>query len=326
MPKSVKELSVLVVQVHYSSKDLLLDSLESLASEKLNHPYLSVLVVDNCSPNQMAGEIACQIKDRGWSDWITLIESEINGGYAYGNNLAVRYFEENNLQADVLWLLNPDTVVQKDSLSNALEQLSSDNHLIVGSRLIDPDGTPQKSKFPFPSLLTELSSGLRLGVLDRVINWWRRVTGDGPQWLAGASILMKFTTYREVGLMDDGFFLYFEEVDFINRAVSLGYNCVIAENSKVIHMVGASTGISDLRGPQPRRPKYWFESRNRYFLKNHGVLYLAACDLLFVVAYILWLSRKVVFDSRVVKDEPKNFLYDFISYGILNPRNWRKNF
>ncbi len=324
MPRSAKEQRVLVVQVHYATPGLLIDSLESLEREKYEHPNMSVLVVDNCSPDNAAMEIKREISRRGWNNWVSLIESELNGGYAYGNNLAVDYAHQNNIQADVLWLLNPDTVVQAGALTAALQEFCAEEKLIVGSRLTDVDGTHQKSIFPFPSILTELSAGFRLGVLDRLIERWQGAEESTQRWLAGASVLMDSHAYNELGKMDEGFFLYFEEVDFLKRAIDTGYCCTIAEGSKVVHMVGGATGISDLRGAQPRRPQYWFESRTRYFLKNHGVPYLVTCDLLFVSAYMVWLLRKSITDLKQVQNEPQNFLRDFVRYGILNPANWRR--
>jgi N-acetylglucosaminyl-diphospho-decaprenol L-rhamnosyltransferase len=314
---------ILVVQVHYNTPLLQIESLVSLESERAGYADFEVLVVDNCSPDGSANYLQEEIEKRGWSEWVSLLRSDVNGGYAYANNLAVAHHSKKNKSADVLWLLNPDTVVQNGALKQGLFELSKASKLIVGSRLTDLDGQFQNSKFHFPSILGEISSGFRLGVLDQLIAKYRNRYSSGNYWLAGASLFMNLQTYHELNGMDDNYFLYFEEVDFLNRAVTAGYRCQVAKDSYVVHFVGGSTGISDFRGTQPRRPKYWFDSRNRYFLKNHGVLYLALCDAFWIFGYITWFTRKSIIRSRQIKNEPKYYLYDFLRYGIFNPMNWR---
>ena len=103
----ISDQKILVVQVHYSTPNLLINSLQSLEVERLDFPQLQVIVVDNCSPDNSADEIESQIIKRNWGEWVSLIRSELNGGYAYGNNLAVKRCIARDPNTQLLWLLNP---------------------------------------------------------------------------------------------------------------------------------------------------------------------------------------------------------------------------
>jgi len=100
-------------------------------------------------------------------------------------------------------------------------------------------------------------------------------------WVAGASILVRREVFDAIGLIDEGYFLYFEEVDFLLRAKRAGFRTFYVPTSRVIHHMGASTGVTDEKQPPRRLPSYWFDSRRRYFLKNHGMAHALLADSLF---------------------------------------------
>ena len=94
---------------------------------------------------------------------------------------------------------------------------------IAGSRLEDPDGNVQPTGHPFPHPMGELSRGARLGLLDRMMH---RYTDKFPDlrepksydWVSGASMIIRREVLENVGLLDEGYFLYFDEVDYCYRA------------------------------------------------------------------------------------------------------------
>ena len=164
---------------------------------------------------------------------------------------------------------------------------------IAGSRLEDPDGTPQRSAFRFPTIASEFERGIRLGV--RVEDAASRVVAppvpeeESPtDWVAGASMIVRRAVFDAIGLMDEKYFMYFEEVDFCLQAKRAGWPCWYVPASRVVHLVGAASELSDARKHRKRRPRYWFDSRRRYFVKNHGLMYAALADLAFVVGFALW--------------------------------------
>ena len=146
---------------------------------------------------------------------------------------------------------------------------------IAGSRLEDPDGTPQRSAFRFHSVLSELESGLRLGLVSKLLRN-KIVAPPVPEktcridWVSGASLMIRQNVFNQIGLLDEGYFMYFEEVDFCLRAHRAGWECWYVPASRVVHLVGQSSGVNDGKQLRKRRPTYWFASRKRFFTKNFG--------------------------------------------------------
>ena len=318
-----------VVVVNYKTPDLVVDGLRALENERVVHSGIHVVVVDNFSGDDSVPKLRSAIESNAWSNWVKLVESPTNGGFSYGNNRGFKSLTEWLNSIDYYWLLNPDTEVQPGATQALLDSLTRNPRCIVGSRLMDRDGTPQCSTFNFPSLVSEMCSGFQLGILDRLLSS-HTVWQDVPEyecqvdWLAGASLMFTASVFEQIGLMDEEYFLYFEEVDYLLHAKLHGVPCRYVPGSEVFHEVGAATGISDERKEQPRKPSYWFESRTRYFRKNHGRLYSFSTDAAFVIGYCTWLLRKRAVDAEVLKLQPPFFLRDFIKHSQLNPMQWSR--
>ena len=128
----------------------------------------------------------------------------------------------------------------------------------------------------------------------------------------GASLLVRQAVFQDVGGMDEEYFLYYEETDFCLRAARAGWPTWYVPGSAVVHLVGQSTGVTAIEGPPKRRPRYWFESRRRYFEKNHGRLYARWIDLVWLVAYGSFCLRNLV--QRKPTEDPPYFFRDFIAF------------
>ena len=198
-----------------------------------------------------SARLATAILENGWGDWATILPLDQNGGFAYGNNAAIRpALQEADPPCFVL-LLNPDTIVRPGALKSLVVFMESRPDIgIVGSRLEEPDGTPQQSAFRFPSVLGELEGGVRLGPVSRLLHRWAAFQPipeePGPvDWVAGASMIIRRQVFESIGLLDEGYFMYFEEVDFCRRARRAGWPCWYAPSSRVVHLVGQSSGVTD---------------------------------------------------------------------------------
>jgi hypothetical protein len=88
----------------------------------------------------------------------------------------------------------------------------------------------------------------------------------------------------EIGGVDENFFLYYEEVDFCRRAARHGWECWHVPESRVVHLVGQSTGVTRRHKRIGRRPFYWLESRRRYYSKHHNRLYGRLADMAWITA------------------------------------------
>ncbi|MEC8252191.1 MAG: glycosyltransferase family 2 protein [Planctomycetota bacterium] len=313
-----------VVIVNYRSAQLALDCLDSLAQERHAMPGLDVTVVENDSPDDSFDVLAEAVRERGWSQWVAVEKSPRNGGFSYGVNIAVRRGLATDEQPDGFLLLNPDPYVREGAVRALVDELRGDDSVgIVGSRLEDPDGTVQHSRFRFPSICNEFDDGLRLGVVhrllgDRVICPPHSDEAHDIDWVAGASMLIRREVFERVGLFDDGFFLYFEELDYARRARALGVRVRYAPLSRVVHLVGQSTGVTSRDGRPRRTPRYWFDSRKRYYKKHHSTLYKLFADAAFVFGRSAHHLLRVL--RRRPDRGPPRYLWDFVRHNWLPRR------
>jgi GT2 family glycosyltransferase len=295
--------------------------LHSLVDEVRSLPGTSVVVSDNASGDGSVEQIGAAIETEGWGDWASLLPLEHNGGYAKGNNAAIARSLQSTNPPPYFLLLNPDTIVRPGALQVLVDFMDEHPDVgIAGSRLEDPDGTLQCSAFRFHNVLSELDFGLSLGVVSKLLSKWvvaPPVSEETCQtdWVAGASMIVRREVFSSAGLLDEKYFMYFEEVDFCLRANKLGWPCWYVPKSRVVHLVGQSSGVTDTKRTPTRLPGYWFDSRRRYFLKNHGWLYAALADAARVFGFTLWRLRRVI--QRKPDKDPPRLLGDLLLNSVF---------
>lgn len=312
---------ILVVIVNYRTGKLAVDCLASLAGEVEANPALRVVVVDNASNDGSAETISAAIAASGWSAWAELVVSPVNGGFAHGNNTAVRRALAGFDPPDLFWLLNPDTQVRPGAVAS-LAAFFEDNPKagIAGTLIQEADGRPWRFAFRFPSILGEFERGIRLSVVTRLLDNHRvlRPMGDAPEladWVSGASMMVRRKVFEDAGLMDDAYFLYFEETDFCLAARRAGWTCWYVPDACIMHIAGQSTGVTASDTGRRRLPRYWFESRRRFFVKNYGRGYAALADFAWLAAHLLWSGRRLL--TGRPNDDPHHLLNDFLSVSAL---------
>jgi GT2 family glycosyltransferase len=193
---------------------------------------------------------------------------------------------------------------------------------IAGSRIHDPAGPDSGPiAFRFPSLINELDAGLGLGAFSALIRRWALVQplADRAQrvdWVCGASMLVRRRVFTDVGLLDEGYFLYFEETDFCLQAARAGWACWYVPTSRVTHFAGSATGVTSKQKATTRRPRYWFESRRRYFIKNHSRLYAAVTDLAWLTAHLTRRIRRALSIGHT-EIESREYVQDFVRCSAL---------
>lgn len=312
---------LLVVILNYRTPSMTIDCLRSLVGEVQSLPGTRVVVSDNASGDGSVEAIQAAIETEGWGDWASVMPLNRNGGYAFGNNAAIRPALQSANPPHKILLLNPDTVVRPGALKVLVDFMNEHPEVgIAGSRLEEPDGTPQRSAFRFHTLWSELDGGLRLGIVSKLLANWV-VAPPVPEkpcqtdWVAGASMIIRRDVFETVGLMDEAYFMYYEEVDFCLRANQSGWGCWYVPQSRVIHLVGQSSGVTDTKRPPKRRPQYWFDSRRRYFLKNYGWLYAAMTDVVWASSFALWRLRRRI-QGKSDTDPPK-LLFDSLRNSVF---------
>lgn len=309
-----------VVIVNYCTGRLTVDCLASLEAEVRANPALRVTVVDNASPDGSAELIEAAVAAHGWDAWAVVIRSPVNGGFAAGNNLAIRAALAGRHVPDLFWLLNSDTRVLPGAAATLSAFLARHPDVgIVGSGLIQDDGTPWPIAFRFPTILSEFERGARLGAVSRLLATHRvarRMGRDAEQvdWVPGASMVVRRAVLDAIGPMDDRYFLYFEETDFCLQARRAGWRTWYVPDAAVVHIAGQSTGLTGARPAAGRVPRYWFDSRRRFFVKNYGRGYAMLADLAWAAAHLLWRVRRL--RARGEPDPPA-LLRDFLSRSAL---------
>lgn len=311
---------LLIVIVNYRTAGLVVDCLHSLVTELSRVPGMRVIVIDNASGDNSVDIISEAIETMSVGKWVTLLPLEHNGGFAYGNNKGIRYAQEHGGMPEYVLLLNPDTYIRPRAVEALVKEMDRHPEVgIAGSRLEDPDGTPQRSAFRFHSLRSELNDALCFGPVSRLL---RRhiVAPEVPtervetDWVAGASMIIRREVFDAIGLMDETFFMYYEEVDYCRRAANAGYLCAYVPESRVVHLVGQASGVTDVK-QRKRRPAYWFAARRRYFDKHHGGAKRLLIDIVWTLGRCLFRLRNRL--TGRPDPDPPYLIRDFIRYSIF---------
>ena len=255
-------IDIAIAIVTYRSANLTIDCLSSIEAERSTQGVnIRAIVVDNVSGD--AKLVAKTIDQHGWWSWVTLITAPKNGGFAYGNNLALQRANADG-PPKYLHMLNPDTVVRKGAIGELVRFLEAHPDIgIAGSSFETLDGSEWPKAFRFPSLLSEFEEGLQFGLASRVLRRWvvAQLMTPVPQpidWVVGASMMIRWSVLDRIGGFDDNYFLYFEETDFCLRAKKAGLSTWYVPASRVMHIGGQSTNVSNRKAVPERLPAYWF--------------------------------------------------------------------
>ncbi|HKU42592.1 MAG TPA: glycosyltransferase family 2 protein, partial [Polyangiales bacterium] len=235
---------MLIIIVNYRTATLVADCLRSLEPEVAGLPGTRVVVVDGGSGDRSAEQIADCIRANGYERWAELLALRDNRGFAAGNNAGLRHALATGDRPDYVFLLNPDTVVLPGALG-ALASFMREHRRagIVGCRCENPDGSPRQTAFRFHSILGELESEAAMGMVSRMLAESRVAMPVWKEphrcdWVSGAAMLVRTEVFERIGLMDEDFFLYYEETDFALRAARAGFECWYLPASRVIHYCG----------------------------------------------------------------------------------------
>jgi GT2 family glycosyltransferase len=236
----------------------LADTLECLGSLRmLDYRNYKAIVVDNASRGDDV-----QVLRQKFGDYVHVIQNDVNYGFAEGNNIGIRYAIQ-HYQPDYLFLLNNDTVVAPDALSELVRAGEGDAKIgVLGPKIYYHDVNGRKDII--------WSAGGK-------IRWWHPWVydgigcgdEDGPKyqelkpvpWVSGAAIMIKRQVLDKVSLLDAGYFSGNEDVDYCFKARKNGFIVVCVPTSLIWHKVGrarphptsVSQGVLDEQTPKPRR-------------------------------------------------------------------------
>jgi len=271
-------LDLSVIIVNWNVKELLRECLNSIQGQfgDLNG---EVIVVDSASSDGSQAMVKEEFP------WVRLIANDENLGYPRGNNLGITASSGRHVL-----ILNPDTVLLNNTLPVMVDYLN--NHIdvgVVGPQLLNPDGSVQSSRRRFPTLLTGLfeSTWLEPLVPDSLLS--RYYVLDLPDdeendvdWVTGACMMVPRRILDHVGLFDEAYFMYSEELDLCRRVCVAGWRIVYLPEAQVVHHVGKSSEQA-----VTARHVNFQQAKLRYFRKHHGRL-AAGTLRLFLLANYAW--------------------------------------
>lgn len=256
--------SLSVVIVNWNGGPVLGECLAALFADRPAKGPLEVFLVDNASTDGSQSRAIAAYPQ------VVLIQNSRNRGFASAVNQAL-----GRAQGDVTLLLNPDVVLTPTAVSRLTGFMAEHPEAaIVGPRLLNADGTVQGSARRDPSPWTGVFGRTalltRLFPNNRVSR--RELPGlghrsDGPlevDWVSGACLLARRAAYERVGLMDDGFFLFWEDADWCLRLRSAGWKVYYLPTAEATHRVGVSRGQRVVRSAID-----FHVSAYRFYRKHH---------------------------------------------------------
>ena len=283
-----------IVILNYKTPDLVIDCLQSLATE-VDAERHRVIVVDNHSDDGSVERMQAAIATQNWGQWAEVLPSEVNGGFSAGNNLGIQAID-----AEAYLLLNSDTIVRPGAIATLLSTLESHPEAgLVSPRLEWPDATPQISCFRYHSPLSELIDSAATGPVTSLLSRCDVpiAVSDAPMepdWTSFACVLIRKAVIEQVGLMDEGYFMYYDDVDYCRQARDAGWDILHNPAARVVHLRGGSGSVKSDLAKRKRPRSYLYASRSRYFSKFYGPLGLLLANSMWLLGRSISLLREIV--------------------------------
>jgi len=267
----------------WTETQLCIDSLLPILNENTH-----LIICDNCS-NDDSWEHLQVFKN---NQFITLIQTGSNKGFAGGMNVGIKYALE-NLNPDFIWLLNNDVQIYPDALEKLLICANRNKNKkigIWGSTLLENDGKTQCAGgcvyYPYLTIFKPVLAGKTLEEIKEIDQ--DKVKLD---YIAGAALFIEIKIIEKIGLLNEEYFLFYEELDYSQRLKKAHFNIAWCKESVVIHKGSASVGnvrdnnkekiknanyyenLSTLKYSRNFYPKmFWFILINRFILKSFALM------------------------------------------------------
>lgn len=237
-------MEVVIVLVNWNQSKITIRCIESLFQNTQADPSFSfrILIVDNNSHKKSVRLLEQYLSGNPYGQAVQLIKNDRNAGFAGGNNVGIR-FAQDHYAPDFIWLLNNDIIVQQGALNKLVA---------AASQYPQPKIWASTIYEVFPELHFHCAGGFRYNSLFSIptpitLSSHENLPGGlhyplpEMDYPAGASMFIKADTFQEHGLMDETYFLYYEELDFVHQ---IGGKSHLAwcPDSILYHQSGKSTG------------------------------------------------------------------------------------
>lgn len=269
-----------IVLLNYNTKELTINCLNSIFDNPPSTEY-KVVLVDNASADGSVDEVKKMFKN------IKVIQNKKNLGFSAGNNIGLK-----SIDSDYYLLINSDTLVQKDSLDNMLKFMES--HLefgVISCKLLNPDRSFQPNAGQLPNPINTFLWVSNLDIVStnayqaRSKSYYKN--GREVGWVSGAVMLIKDEVLKKAGYLDEGIFMYGEDVEFCMRVKKNGFRVGWTDTAEVIHIGGASS-------KSPRFRQWLGEFRGLLYIYNKYYGNIISI-MMRCVFYVFILFRALVF-------------------------------
>jgi GT2 family glycosyltransferase len=287
----MKEPKIAIIIINWNTYQLTFNCLKSLKACTYNNK--TIFLVDNGSEDGSGDKIALEFPD------INFIKNEINEGFTGANNKALKVILKQNF--DYVLLLNNDTVVKPNFLSLLEARMDSDQNLAATQPLI----------LDFPNKNTIWNAGgsfnsffclFKTRCKGMIYNPKLKID-TYTQWISGCCILVKIAVIKKVGLLDNRFFIYFEDADWSIRMTNLGYKLGVVPESIIYHHSSGSNVKNNTSSEGNLSPySHYLNVRNHiYLIKKHSFLFNNLGSWLYQIFKIFSYSIYFILRGRLGK-------------------------
>ncbi|MEL7088876.1 MAG: glycosyltransferase family 2 protein, partial [Planctomycetota bacterium] len=233
--------------INYRTGDLTIDCIASVLAD-LDGIDGHVVVVDNASGDGSADQIATWIETEGCGARVHLVRSPSNSGFSGGHNQGMGH-----MAAETYLVLNSDAVLRPGFLRTILEAARArPDHGLFAPRIEYDDGPAQISTFRFATPASELMRAAQTGPVSKLLRHRIIALGETPdetaiEWASFACILLRGEMVAQLGPMDEGYFLYFEDAEYCLRARRAGWRIAYVPEARAVHFRGGSGPVKTLQ-------------------------------------------------------------------------------
>lgn len=277
--------------INYRTGRMTIDCVRSVLAD-IGDLAVQVIVVDNASNDGSADKIADWIALQPAGTPVRLVRSEQNTGFSGGHNQGMAA-----IAAEYYLILNSDAVLRPGFLAHILAKAEANPQAgLIAPQIETDDGDMQVSCFRFHSPWSELIRGAGSGPITRLLQ--RHVVALPPpvdptqiEWASFACILLRGEMVQQIGSMDEGYFLYFEDAAYCLQARRAGWHIVQEPKAVAVHFRGGSGPVKALEKARRRLPPYFYASRTRFFRQAYGPLGP-------ILANLMWGTGRVIAQLR----------------------------
>ncbi|MFH1458889.1 MAG: glycosyltransferase family 2 protein [Candidatus Omnitrophota bacterium] len=282
--------SLSIIIVNYNTGELLVRCVES-ALNKFNYLQDEIIIIDNASTDQSLVKLKALARA---ASSIEIIKNSQNQGFAAGVNQGIK-----RAKGNYIVLLNPDAQLKGSVLEN-LKKVLTDNPQAgcCGPKLINQDLSLQMSVHSYPKLLDIIFDKTHLAyffpkskILTRFqMSYWNHEQMREVDWMSGACLMVRKTVIENIGLLDERFFMFCEDIDLCLRIKQAGWKNIYVPDACVLHLKGKSS--PQLEGKAPvvswvSLVKYWAKHKGKGKAQMLRVLLCSDAFLKLVIVILL---------------------------------------